>query len=103
MTTATELVAEIRDRFKLGDAALEQTSRLVALVATIELDVARAGTLPHDLRAEITGLLAQVQETTIVGGRWLEAVADGPELANLHMRMRVQKLYGIPVRDDSSP
>ncbi|VTR96381.1 unnamed protein product [Gemmata massiliana] len=101
--TATELVAEIRDRFKIGDAALELTGRLVSLVATIELDVARAGTLPPDLGADITRLLVQVQETTKIGGHWLDAVADGPELANLHMRMRVQKMYGLLVREDSSP
>lgn len=96
VTTATELVAEIGDRFKHGDAAPEQTARLTALVAAIDLQVARAGTLTADLRAEIAGLLAQVQATTMLGGRWLEAAAAGPELANLQMRVRVQKMYGVP-------
>lgn len=103
MRTATELTAEIGNRFKVGDAAPELIARLVSLVTTLERDLARADDVSEDLRAAIAELLILVQETTAVGGRWLEATADGPELANYRMRARVQKVYGLLVRDESPP
>jgi hypothetical protein len=103
VTTATELVAEIGDRFNTGDAAPELTARLAALVATLELQLARVGTVPAELQTDIAGLLALVRTTTMTGGRWLDAAAEVPELAVSHMRARLQKLYGASVRDDSPP
>lgn len=103
MRAATELTAELGDRFKVGDAAPELVTRLAALIATLELEMARADGVPDDLRAAIADLLALVQDATATGGRWLEAVADGPELANHRMRARVQKVYGLLVRDESPP
>lgn len=100
---ATELVAELGERFKVGDAAPELVARLTASIATIELELARAGAVPDDLRTDLAALLARVQSCTATGGRWLEAVADGPELANYFMRARVQKLYGLPVQEESPP
>lgn len=103
MRDATELVAELGERFKVGDAAPELVARLTASVAAIELELARVGTVPDDLRTAVAGLLDRVQSCAATGGRWLEAVADGPELANYFMRARVQKLYGVPVPDESPP
>ncbi len=103
MRAASELVAEIGDRFKAGDAAPERIASLTALIATLELQLARFGTVPDDLKADIASLLALVQATTTAGGLWLAAVVDGPELANYHMRARVQKVYSVPIRDDSPP
>lgn len=103
VTTANELVVAIGDQFKHGEADPEQTARLAVLVATLELQVAKVETLPSDLRAEIAGLLTKVQTATMIGGGWLEAVAADPELANLHMRTRVRKVYGATTQDDSSP
>ena len=100
MRAATELTAEIGDRFKVGDAAPELVARLAAMVATLERELALADTVPEDLRTAITELLALVQETTTAGGHWL-ATADGPELANYRMRVRVQKVYGL--LDDLPP
>ncbi|HEY1190671.1 MAG TPA: hypothetical protein VGE74_23770 [Gemmata sp.] len=100
---AAEQVAEIGERFKVGDAAPELVARLATSIATIELELAHTGAVPDDLRADLAALLALVRSCAATGGRWMEAVADGPELANHHMRVRVQKLYGIPIQDESPP
>lgn len=102
MNAANGLVADIGRRFESGNTADEQTERLAELVVGLRELAARVGALPDDLRIEIAGLLARVQATTMAGDRWLEATA-GPELATLHMRARVQKVYGLPTRDDSPP
>ena len=103
MRTATELTVEIGTRFKVGDAAPELIARLVSLVTTLERDLALTDNVSDDLRAAIAELLVLVQETAETGGHWLEAVADGPELANYRMRARVQKVYGLLVRDEFPP
>jgi hypothetical protein len=99
VTIAREVVATIGDRFRDGDPAAELLTQLNALVATIQRQVAQAGNLPEDLQAAIAGLLNELQATTMVGDGWLDANA-GPELAEFHMRSRINKAYGVPIRDD---
>ncbi|AWM37267.1 hypothetical protein GobsT_47890 [Gemmata obscuriglobus] len=103
MRAATELTAELGERFKVGDAAPELVTRLTALVATLELQLTRTENLPDDLCAAVAELQQLLQKTTATGGRWLDAVADGPELASYWMRARVQKVYGLLIRDESPP
>ena len=102
MNAANELVAEIGARFEHGDSADPQTERLASLIASIGQSVATVGELPDDLKVEIAGLLARIEAATMTGDRWLEATA-GPELATLHMRARVQKVYHLSDREPAPP
>ncbi|MDY3551624.1 hypothetical protein R5W24_000702 [Gemmata sp. JC717] len=103
MRAATELTAELGNRFKVGDAAPELVAQLVARVAALDRQLTQTASVPDDLRAAVAELLSLVRETTATGGRWLDAVADGPELASYRMRARVQKVYGLLVRNESPP
>lgn len=99
---AADDAAAIGDRFRAGDAAPELVARLAAAVAAIEHELARAAAVPDDVRADLAALLALVHATTAAGGRWMDDAA-GPELANLHMKARVQKVYGASGRDEANP
>jgi hypothetical protein len=95
VAAATELAAEIGQRFKSGDSADEALARLAELLSRLP---AHPGPLPDDLRSALAELEARVGSAVEAGGAWL---ADtGPALAAGRVRDRLNRAYGVPPRPE---